>query len=72
MHFALILRADACFSFVIPDGSRRVFRARRADPGPRDPGVRKGTAGVHGSRLSCLTALGQDDNRKFFEWGACR
>ena len=39
--------------------------AQRADPGPKYPGIRaQGAAGVHGSRLSRLEALGQDDNRK--------
>jgi len=40
-----------------------VIQARlgRADPG----GIRgKGTAGIYGSRLSRLKALGRDDNRK--------
>src|SRR5262249_24439138 len=37
-------------------------RALRVDPGPMYPGVKnEGEAGVHGSRLSRLRALGRDD-----------
>ena len=54
-----------CPSIVIPDGSLGALRARRADPGPKYPGIRElGRAGVHGSRLSRLKALGRDDNRE--------
>src|SRR5215831_13528389 len=45
---------------VIPDGS-----PWRVDPGPKYHGIQgKGAAGIPGSRLSRLKALGRDDNRK--------
>src|SRR2546422_2411854 len=40
-------------------------RAKRADPGPKYPGIgNQAEAGVLGSRLSRLTALGRDDKSK--------
>src|SRR5262245_8850755 len=43
-------------------GRRAARSAMRADPGPMSPGLgNQGEAGVHGSRLSRLEALGRDD-----------
>src|SRR4051794_19333101 len=51
------------YSFATCHPGRRAARsAMRADPGPMSPGLRnQGDAGVHGSRLSRLVALGRDD-----------
>src|SRR4051812_33642860 len=51
------------YSFATCHPGRRAARsAMRADPGPMSPGLRnQGDAGVYGSRLSRLVALGRDD-----------